>query len=313
MGTQAIAVRAPRVRRAVAARVLPAHGRSGIYFTLPFLLVYAAFLVWPLVLGVKMSLSNDSLSGTAGGFVGLRNFGEALTDAAVWQSLWHTAWFTVLSTPPLVVLGLVMALLANHLTPAQWLWRLAYFAPFLLPVAVVSLLWTWLFQPGFGLFDGLLSWLGIHANIGWLTGPDVAMPSIVLTTLWWTVGFNFLLYLAALQTIPRDYQEAAALDGAGWWQRLRHVTLPMLRRTTILIVVLQLLASLKVFDQIYLMTQGGPNHATRPVIQYVYEASFTGYRTGYGTAISYIFFALILVVTVAQLRLFRPREEEMTP
>jgi multiple sugar transport system permease protein len=313
MGTQAIAVRPSRIRLAAAERPRPVRDRSGIYFTLPFLLAYAAFLVWPLVLGVRMSLSNDSLSGTAGGFIGLRNFGEALTDSAVWQSLWHTAWFTLLSTPPLVVLGLVMALLANHLAPARWLWRLAYFAPFLLPVAVVSLLWTWLFQPGFGLFDGMLSWMGIHLNIGWLTDPDAAMPAIVLTTLWWTVGFNFLLYLAALQTIPQDLYEASALDGAGWWRQLRHVTLPMLRRTTALIVVLQLLASLKVFDQIYLMTQGGPNHATRPVIQYVYESSFTGYRTGYGTAISYVFFALILVVTVSQLRLFRARDEEAMP
>jgi multiple sugar transport system permease protein len=308
MGTQTIVIRAP-ARRTVAAPARPARDRSGLYFTLPFLLVYAAFLVWPLVLGIKMSLSNDSLSGTAGGFVGLRNFGEALTDAAVWQSLWHTAWFTLLSTPPLVVLGLAMALLANHLAPAQWLWRLAFFAPFLIPAAVVALLWTWMFQPGFGLFDGMLSWVGVHLGIGWLTDPNVAMPSLVLTTLWWTVGFNFLLYLAALQAIPQDYYEASALDGAGWWRQLRHVTLPMLGRTTVLIVVLQLLASLKVFDQIYLMTQGGPNHATRPVIQYVYETSFTGYRTGYGTAISYVFFALILVISLSQLRLFRAREE----
>jgi multiple sugar transport system permease protein len=310
MGTQAIAVSPPRVRRAVTERPLPTRGRSGIYFTLPFLIAYAAFLVWPLVLGVKMSLSNDSLSGTAGGFVGFRNFAEALTDAAVWQSLWHTAWFTILSTPTLVLVGLIMALLANHLAPAQWLWRLAYFAPFLIPVGAVALLWTWLFQPGFGLFDGMLSWIGVHLDIGWLTDPDVAMPSLVLTTLWWTVGFNFLLYLAALQTIPRDLYEASALDGAGWWKQLRHVTLPMLRRTTVLILILQVLASLKVFDQIYLMTQGGPNHATRPVIQYVYETSFTGYRTGYGTAISYVFFALILVISLSQLRLFRARDEE---
>ncbi len=312
MGTQAIAVRAPRARRAVTEQPQPTRGRSGIYFTLPFLVAYAAFLIWPLVLGVKMSLSNDSLSGTAGGFLGLRNFGEALTDAAVWQSLWHTAWFTILSTPTLVLVGLIMALLANHLAPAQWLWRLAYFAPFLIPVGAVALLWTWLFQPGFGLFDGMLSWIGVHLEIGWLTDPNVAMPSLVLTTLWWTVGFNFLLYLAALQTIPQDLYEASALDGAGWWKQLRHVTLPMLRRTTVLILVLQLLASLKVFDQVYLMTQGGPNHATRPVIQYVYETSFTGFRTGYGTAISYVFFALILVISLSQLRLFRARDEEVS-
>jgi multiple sugar transport system permease protein len=310
VGTQTIAVRPARARPAVATGDQPARGRSGIWFTLPFLLVYAAFLIWPLVLGVKMSLSNDSLSGTAGGFLGLDNFAETLTDAAVWDSLWHTAWFTILSTPVLVLLGLAMALLANHLAPAQWLWRLSYFAPFLIPVGAVALLWTWLFQPGFGLFDGILGWFGIDPKIGWLTDPAVAMPSLVLTTLWWTVGFNFLLYLAALQSIPQDWYEAAALDGAGRWKQLRHVTLPSLRRTTVLIVVLQLLASLKVFDQIYLMTQGGPNHATRPVIQYVYETSFTGYRTGYGTAISYVFFALILVISLSQLRLFRARAEE---
>jgi multiple sugar transport system permease protein len=310
MGTQAIAVRPPPVRPAAAERPRPIRERSGIYFTLPFLLAYAAFLVWPLILGVKMSLSNDSLSGTAGGFLGLRNFAEALTDAAVWESLWHTAWFTLLSTPTLVLVGLVMALLVNHLAPAQWLLRLAYFAPFLIPVGAVALLWTWLFQPGFGLFDGVLSWIGVHLDIGWLTDPNVAMPSLVLTTLWWTVGFNFLLYLAALQAIPQDLYEASALDGAGWWQQLWHLTLPTLRRTTVLIVVLQLLASLKVFDQVYLMTQGGPNHVTRPVIQYVYETSFTGYRTGYGTAISYVFFALILVISLSQLRLFRARDEE---
>lgn len=310
MGTQAVAVRTPQMRRAVNGGARPGRDRSGIYFALPFLVVYAAFLLWPLVLGVKMSLSNDSLTGTAGEFVGLRNFAEALTDPAVWGSLWHTAWFTLLSTPPLVVLGLVMALLANHLAPVQWLWRLSYFAPFLLPVAVVALLWTWIFQPGFGLFDGMLAWVGVDAGIGWLSDPDAAMPSIVLTTLWWTVGFNFLLYLAALQTIPQHLYEASALDGAGWWRQLRHVTLPMLRRTTVLIVVLQLLASLRVFDQIYLMTQGGPNHATRPVVQYVYETSFTSYRTGYGTTVSYVFFALILVISLSQLRLFRARDEE---
>jgi multiple sugar transport system permease protein len=310
MGTPTIAAHPATVRRAALERSRPVPDRSGIYFTLPFLLAYAAFLVWPLILGITMSLSNDSLSGTASGFLGLRNFAEALTDAAVWESLWHTAWFTLLSTPTLVLAGLVLALLANHLVPARWLLRLAYFAPFLIPVGAVALLWTWLFQPGFGLFDGMLSWVGIHLDVGWLTDPNLAMPSLVLTTLWWTAGFNFLLYLAAMQTIPPDLYEASALDGAGWWQQLRHVTLPMLKRTTVLIVVLQLLASLKVFDQIYLMTQGGPNHATRPVIQYIYETSFTGYRTGYGTAISYVFFALILVISLTQLRLFRASGEE---
>ncbi|GAA2441420.1 sugar ABC transporter permease [Streptomyces macrosporus] len=283
----------------------------GLVFTAPFLLLYAAFLVWPLLLGLGMSLGNDNIAGTGGDFVGLENYAEALRDPAVWSSLWHTVWFTLLSTAPLVVTGLVMALLAHHLRVVQWLWRLSWFAPFLLPSGVVGLLWLWMIYPSdFGLADLLLKSVGLTPEIGWLTDTRYAMLSIVLTTLWWTVGFNFLLYLAALQAIPHHLYEAAELDGAGAWHRLRHITLPMLGRTTGVVVVLQLLASLKVFDQIYIMTGGGPDESTRPILQYVYDAGFTGYRIGYASAVSYVFFALIVIVSLIHLRMTRRSREE---
>jgi len=135
------------------------------------------------------------------------------------------------------------------------------------------------------------------------------MLAVVITTVWWTVGFNFLLYLAALQGIPAQVYEAAAIDGANGRQQLFRITLPLLSRTTGLIVVLQLVASLKIFDQIYLMTNGGPNYATRPIIQYIYESGFTSYRIGYASAISYLFFAIIVIVAVAQFKLFSGRGE----
>ncbi|GAA2388478.1 sugar ABC transporter permease [Streptomyces glaucosporus] len=283
----------------------------GLLFTGPFLLLYALFLVWPLLLGLKMSLGDDNIAGTGGDFVGLDNYAEALRDPAVWSSLWHTVWFTLLSTAPLVLTGLVMALLAHHLRVLQWLWRLSWFAPFLLPSGVVGLLWLWMIYPSdFGLADLLLKSAGLNPGIGWLTDTRYAMLSIVLTTVWWTVGFNFLLYLAALQAIPRHLYEAAELDGAGAWQRLRHITLPMLARTTGVVVVLQLLASLKVFDQIYIMTSGGPDESTRPILQYVYDAGFTGYRIGYASAVSYVFFALIVIVSLIHLRMTRRSREE---
>ncbi len=134
------------------------------------------------------------------------------------------------------------------------------------------------------------------------------MWAIALLTVWWTVGFNFLLYLAALQSLPDTLYEAAALDGAGAWRRLWSITLPQLRRTTVLVGMLQVLASLKVFDQIYILTKGGPNDSTRPILEYIYDVGFTGYRLGYASAISYLFFALIIVVSIAQLRFF-PRQE----
>ncbi|MBN6055523.1 sugar ABC transporter permease [Nonomuraea sp. RK-328] len=279
--------------------------QHGLLFVGPFLAVYLAFLVWPLIQGLRMSLSSVNIAGTNDRFVGLANYAEAFGDPRMWRSLWNTVAFTVLSTIPLVLLGLGLALLVHNLRFVQWLWRLSFFGPFLLPSAVVSLLWLqMIYPPEYGLINGTLG-----TDVLWLGDPSTAMWSMVLTTVWWTVGFNFLLYLAALQSIPRHLYEAAAIDGASAWHRLRSITLPLLGRTTALVVVLQLLASLKVFDQIYLMTGGGPEDSTRPIIEYAYDAGFTGYRTGYASAVSYILFALIVVVSLAQLRLFRKSEE----
>ncbi|WP_042400882.1 carbohydrate ABC transporter permease [Streptacidiphilus carbonis] len=291
-------------RSRTSGRVRRGWTEHGLVFTAPFLLVYALFLVWPLLYGVRISFSDYNLAGINSKFIGLDNYTEAFKDPLVWQSLWHTVEFTLMSTPPLVVLGLAMALIAHQLRFVRWLWRLSYFAPFVLPSAVVAVIWTWIFEPGFGLIDGTFK-----STIGWLTDSQYAMASVVLTTVWWTVGFNFLLYLAALQGIPAQLYEAAELDGAGPWKRLWKITIPMLKRTTGLVVVLQLIASLKIFDQIYMMTGGGPDNSTRPVLEYMYDVGFTGYRTGYASAVSYILFVLIVVVSLVQLRLGRNREE----
>ncbi len=196
--------------------------------------------------------------------------------------MWHTLLFTLLSTPPLVLLALGLALLVSRVARGQWVFRLAFFAPFVLPVSVVVLIWNWLYQPDFGLINSYLNSLGL-GQVNWLGQPFVAMVSVVIATVWWTVGFNFVLYLAGLQEIPRELYEAAATDGATAWQQTRRITVPLLRTTTIMVVMLQVIASLKVFDQIYLLQNGtaGPNNSTRPAIQYIYETGFTSYRLGY--------------------------------
>ncbi|MFD6490562.1 carbohydrate ABC transporter permease [Streptomyces sp. NPDC059944] len=294
----------PRTGTRPARRSVP----PGLLFALPFLVLFGLFMVWPLVQGLWMSLTDTSLSAHSPSFTGLDNFSEALQDAEMWRSLGHTLLFTLVSTVPLVAVALGMALLVHTGLPGQWVWRLAFFAPYLLPVGVVSLLWMWLYQPDLGLYNHLLGVLGLD-GYAWLSDESVALWAIVLTTLWWTVGFNFLLYLAALQSIPDHLYEAAAIDGAGAWRRLWSITLPQLGRITGVITVLQILASLKVFDQIYLLTKGGPNNSTRPVIEYMYDVGFTGYRLGYASAISYIFFALVLLASAAQFAALRRREK----
>jgi multiple sugar transport system permease protein len=285
---------------------------TGYLFVLPFLIAYGLFLVWPVILGLRMSFFDWSLVGTGTtDFLGLANFRELFGDPDFWASLWHTILFTLLSTPPLVLLALGFALLANRAVPARWFFRLAFFAPYVLPVSTVALIWVWLYQPGFGLINSYLVSLGLP-EVDWLAGENVAMISVVIATVWWTIGFNFVLYLAGLQEIPEDLYEAAALDGAGAYQQTRFITIPLLSRTTFLIVVLQILASLFVFDQIYIMnTSGGLNYtATRPIIQYVYEQGFTQYRIGFAAAMSYVFFVIILVFNIIQFVLSRRRRRE---
>ncbi len=284
---------------------------TGLGFVAPFTVLFATFLLWPMLAALWSSFTDRSLARSGSSFVGLANWQQLVADPAVWQSLWVTILFTLVSTPPLVAIALVMALLTNRVSRLGWFLRFSFFAPFLLPVAVVTLIWQWLYQPGFGLINAALETVGL-SEVAWLTNEDTVLLAVVITTVWWTVGFNFLLYLAALQGIPSQVYEAAALDGAGPWRRLTGITLPLLRRTTALVVMLQLVASLKLFDQAYLLTEGtgGPNYAARPIIGYIVDSGFTEMNIGYASAVSYLFFAVIIAAAILQYRLFTRRGVE---
>lgn len=274
----------------------------GIGFILPFLIFYVAFLIWPMILGLRMSFFNWTISGAgAADFLGLQNYQELFGDPSFWQSLGVTFIFTIISTPLLVILALVLALLVNRAIPARAVFRTIFFAPFVLPVSVVALIWNWLYQPGFGLVNAMLAAVGI-SPVGWLSDPNAALYAVIILTVWWTVGFNFVLFLAGMQQIPVELNEAAALDGAGAFARIRYVTIPLLNRTTSLIFILQVIASLQIFNQAYLLMGGadGPNFSTRGVVQYIYESGFTLYRVGFASAMSYILFIIILIISVGQ-------------
>ncbi len=306
---------APRARRATGTngRVdrLRGHGRPALLFLAPFLGLYVLFIVGPAIYGLVMSFFDTSMvSSGLGTFAGLDNYAEALSSSEFWSSLWHTIWFTILTTPPLIVLALLFALLAERAKRARWFFRLAFFLPYILPSAVVALIWIWMYTPALGLLTRTVTALGFDEP-NWLGDPNLAMVSLAITTVWWTLGFNFVLYLAGLQEIPRDLYEASAIDGAGPWQQIRTITLPLLSRTTSLVVVLQIIASMKVFDQMYIMTQGGPNFATRSLLEYVFDTGFTDFRTGYAAAASTLFFVVVLAVSTGWLIMTRRQEPEL--
>jgi multiple sugar transport system permease protein len=300
---------AARAGRAAPAQPQPGQGRNALWLLAPFVLLYLLFVIGPTIYGLIMSFFDASLVRPGlGDFVGLSNYAEALGSSDFWSSLWHTIWFTILTTPPLVVLAFVFALLADRVSRGRAFFRFCFFAPYVLPSAVMALIWVWLYTPAIGLLSDWLSRVG-GTPPNWLGDPNWAMVSVAIATVWWTLGFNFVLYLAGLQDIPRELYEAAAIDGAGPWQQIRQITIPMLGRTTTLVAVLQVIASLKIFDQIYIMTAGGPNFSTRPVLQYVYDTGFTDFRIGYSAAVSMLFFLVVIAVSAVWFRTVRGQEK----
>ncbi|MGB9687178.1 MAG: carbohydrate ABC transporter permease [Rectinema subterraneum] len=273
--------------------------RDIILFSAPFLLVYVVFLAFPVVYGIYLSFFDwNILSGKA--FVGLRNFVQAFSDEKFKSSFFHTLQFVGLSTPILIVTGFLMALISVRPTKLGKAAESIFFLPYMFSTTVVGTLWAWLLQKNYGLVNQLLQAIGLQ-GVGWLTDPNVAMLSIVLATLWWTAGFNMILFSAGMKQIPDEIYESARLDGAGKLVTLTRITIPLLKDTTLLVVILQIIASFKVFGQVYVMTGGGPYGTTRVLVQYVYEMGFNYFKLGYASAMSMVLFVVILVISAAQL------------
>src|ERR1700748_704022 len=197
-------------------------GRTGWGLATPFLVFYVLFLIGPTLYGIVMSFFNSSLQHSGlGGSAGPDNSTQALTSSDFWQSMWHTVLFTLMTTPPLVAVALVLAIFTDRLRRGRWFFRLVFFAPYVVPSAAMALIWTWLYTPQIGLWDSWLRAVGISGTPNWLAAPSWAMASVALATVWWTLGFTFVLYLAGLQEIPRNLYEAPAVDGASRWHQMR--------------------------------------------------------------------------------------------
>jgi multiple sugar transport system permease protein len=283
--------------------------RAGWVFAAPFLVLYVAFLIGPVIIGVVISFFNTStVSSGLGDYVGTQNYSDVLTSSDFWRSVWHSTLFTILTTPPLVLLPLVFAILAARIARGRWFFRIAFFAPYVVPSSVVCLIFAFMYTPETGLISKVFSGLGLGVP-NFLGTTNGAWLAVTLLTLWWTFGFNFILYTAAIQDIPEDVYEAALVDGATPWQQIKAITLPLLQPTIALVLILQLLASLKVFDQIYILLAGGPNYTTRPVIEYIFDTGFTAYRGGYAAAATMVYFVMLVLVAAGWALLRRGRRE----
>lgn len=260
----------------------------------PFLAAFLLFFLVPALQTFWLSLTDSSLTRTSA-FVGLSNYVTLVQDPSFWAALGNTFYFSLLTVLPLTVLGLVMALLVDRFTRAgPWL-QGAFFLPFVLPISVMTLIADWMLQPSSGVVNYLLG-----MQRAWFADVHWAMPMVAIGTIWWTVGFNMLMFLAGLRNIPRELYEAAALDGARGWALFRHITWPQLKPVAWTALVLQLIASLKIFGQTYIMTTGGPYNTTRVTLHYMYETAFTQSDAGYAAAIATAFVIVVVLLSLLQ-------------
>lgn len=272
----------------------------GYLFFAPFGILFLIFRIYPAIQSVWITFHKWDVLGTPK-FLGFANYVSVFHDPKFWTSLWHTLYFTLLTVAPLVILGFLLAVLVNSRLYFQSFFRAAFYVPSILSTTVVCLTWQLLYSNNFGLFNAILNALDLP-TIQWL-GPTWAMIAIGITTLWWTVGFNFLVYLSGLQQISPSYYEASQIDGASRFQNLIHITLPLLKRSHILVIVLQVIASLQIFDQVLIMTRGGPGGVTRVLVQYMYELGFRDFKMGRAQTIAFLFFLLMLGISYVQVLL----------
>jgi multiple sugar transport system permease protein len=271
---------------------------AGFAFVGPFLLLYTFLLIYPLLMGIGLSFHRADLFG-ARRFVGLENYARALADPIAWQALWNTFKLAVMIVLPLTAITLGLALALNRATRGAAIFRGIFFASSVLSVTIVTLIWRFILTPDAGLVAKIVTALG-GTPPAFLSDPSLTIPALAITTIWWSVGFPMMLFLAGLQQIPADIYEAAALDGAGPWTRFRRITLPSLRRTVILVVMLQTAAQLQLFGQAQLLTAGGPSGASRPVVLLIFEVAFGRWELGYAAALAELLFLLVLSVTLIQ-------------
>lgn len=283
--------------------------RTALAFLAPALLVLGVFVVWPMISALQMSFTDASGFGQAE-WVGLENYTRIFTDPDILDAVGNTVLYAVLFTPTAVIVALALALLLNDpRLPLRGLFRTALFLPFIISLAVGALAWSYLIDPQVGLLHYWLRGLGIDlGNV--LQDPTLAMPAVALVAVWKNFGFYMVIFLAGLQDIPGSLYEAATMDGAGAWSRFRHITLPMLSNTTAFVLIFALIAALQAFDQIYVMTGGGPYGSTQTVVMEIYESGFRKLELGFASALSYVLLLATLVLSLVQFVFFGRREEE---
>ncbi len=279
-------------------------------FLLPSFIGFLIFTALPVIASLTLSFVRWNLL-TPPEFVGIANYAQLLARDRIFQKVaWNTAYFIVTIVPAQLVLGLAMAVALNQAIRGRTVYRVIYFMPVVTTIVAAALIFQWMFNRDFGVISAMIwklgEWTGLPiAPPDWLNSTKWAKPAVVILTLWKNTGFTMVIYLAGLQAIPRELYDAAKVDGAGAWQRFRHITVPMVSPTTFFLLVIQMIGAFQLFSEPYVMTRGGPAQATLTIVYYIYQNAFEFGRMGKASAIAWVLFAFIFVFTFIQVRLQR--------
>jgi len=282
-------------------------GRAAFFFMLPSLLILIVFVIVPILQVGWMSFLDWRLEVDQQSFIGFENYSHLLEDERFWNALKNTGVYTLGVVPGQILLALIFALALNEKIRGRTFFRAVFFLPVIVSFAVEAILWRFLLDPDLGMVTYYSRLLNLPTS-EWLRSMTWAMPTIILISVWRWFGYNLVILLAGLQGIPEVYYEAAKVDGAGGFRRFVHITLPMLRPALIFTLVNAVISSLQVFDQIYVMTGGGPLFKTETLVAYIYHQGFEIFDFGYASAAACVLFLLILGVTLAQLKILRYQE-----
>jgi len=279
--------------------------RAGFLFVLPALLFFGSVYLLPLAQSIMYSFYKIAPGG-AKQFVGPRLYEKVLTDSTFWTAVGNTVQLLLFSVPVTVILALAVSLGLNRITSLKWrnLWASMYFLPFATSLVAAALIWQWIYDPVYGFLNYALSWVGIPPQ-KWLQSLSQVLPSLAVVSVWVRIGFDTMIFLAALQSIPGEYYEAANMDGATGFQRLRYITLPLLNAQIVMVCILELIFNFKIFDQVYATTQGGPAGASQTIIGLLYDTAFKFFRFGDASVMAVFVFVTLMVATLLQWRLFR--------
>jgi multiple sugar transport system permease protein len=283
---------------------------SAYLFLAPTMILFGIFTVAAVIYAFYLSFHEWNILEPAKPYVGLDNYSRLLGDERFGGAIVNTLYYTAASVPLTMGIGLLIALLLNNQIRARGFFRTLFYLPVVTPLVIAAIIWKWVYNGDFGLLNYYLIQLGIiDEPLLWLADPNLAMPAVIITSVWKSVGFSMVVYLAGLQSIPEDFYDAAKVDGAVGWQRLKDITIPLLSSTTLFLAVVSVLGAFQVFTEIFIMTNGGPLGRTTTIVYHIYQTAFKFFDMGYASAMAFGMFAMMFAFTLVQLRVMRGEVE----